>query len=380
MDVAVSPDGSVYVADKDNHRIQKCDSDGNFITKWGSQGSGDGQFQGAEGITADASGNVYEFDSSSNRIQKFDTDGNYITEWGGSGNSAAEFNRPMGMAVDANGDIYIADSRNNRAQKFSPNGSYIRQFALGDGDDSTRDPLLYQPYSVSITTWRTKYVVEVGESYSVKIYAPGESLGIQRVLTNLGGGVTLKDPKGMVTVVSPSPSGYTHLYLVDSGNNRILKINVDESDTDWSLLMEWGSSGSGNGQFSSPIGIARDSSGNVFVADTGNHRIQKFDSDGNFINGWGSQGSGDGQFSSPQGIAVDGTVVYVADTGNDRIQAFTIYGDFMSKLGGSGAGQGLFKKPVGVSVDYSDAIDPCSLYVVDASDGRVQKFVPGYNR
>jgi len=89
------------------------------------------------------------------------------------------------------------------------------------------------------------------------------------------------------------------------------------------FLTTWGSSGTGNGQFNGPGGIAVDGSGNVFVADNGNNRIQKFDNAGTFLTTWGSFGIGNGQFFGPQGVAVDGSGnVFVAEFGNNRIQKF----------------------------------------------------------
>ena len=88
-------------------------------------------------------------------------------------------------------------------------------------------------------------------------------------------------------------------------------------------MTKWGSSGSGDGQFSSPNGVAVDSSGNVYVADVSNYRIQKFSSSGTFLTKWGSKGSGDGQFHWPDGVAVDSSGnVYVTETHNNRIQKF----------------------------------------------------------
>lgn len=72
----------------------------------------------------------------------------------------------------------------------------------------------------------------------------------------------------------------------------------------WFLSGTWGSAGSGNGQFSAPRGIAVGATGRVFVADTGNNRIQVFESDGTFVRKWGSTGSGDSQFSSPKALDV----------------------------------------------------------------------------
>ena len=90
-------------------------------------------------------------------------------------------------------------------------------------------------------------------------------------------------------------------------------------------MAKWGSSGSGNGQFVNPLGIGIDSSGNCFVVDSGNSRIQKFTPAGAFATKWGSSGTGDGQFKSPNGVAIDSSgYVYVADEGGYRVQKFRI--------------------------------------------------------
>jgi DNA-binding beta-propeller fold protein YncE len=89
------------------------------------------------------------------------------------------------------------------------------------------------------------------------------------------------------------------------------------------FITKWGNSTDGQGEFSNPQGVATDSSGNVYVADTWNHRIQKFDPSGGFITKWGSSGASNGQFISPLGVAIDSSgKVYVADSGNNRIQKF----------------------------------------------------------
>jgi len=153
-----------------------------------------------------------------------------------------------------------------------------------------------------------------------------------------------------------------------------------QNDSVYNLLLEWGTYGTLDGQFSNPTSIALDSSGNVYVADTGNMRIQKFTSTGTSITKWGSYGSGDGQFGygtayGPQGIAVDPDgYVYVADMGAHRIQKFDSSGVFITKwgghgpYGGAGCEDGQFNFPDGVAVDSSGYV-----YVLDGCP-HVQKF------
>jgi len=143
------------------------------------------------------------------------------------------------------------------------------------------------------------------------------------------------------------------------------------------FVTEWGEEGSSAGQFKYVRGPAVDSSGNVYVTDTGNHRVQKFTSDGEFLLMWGSRGSGDGQFDSPYDLAVSQSgYVYVADAANFRIQKFDLNGNFISKWGGySGdipnpnAPNGLFGLPSSVAIDVFGYV-----YVLDTSNYRVQKF------
>ncbi|AKB46497.1 cell surface protein [Methanosarcina sp. Kolksee] len=160
------------------------------------------------------------------------------------------------------------------------------------------------------------------------------------------------------------PSG--NVYVADTSNHRI-----QEFDSSGSFINKWGSYGSSsNGPFSSPQGVAVDSSGNVYVADTYNHRIVKFDSSGKCLTKWGSEGSGEGQFYYPQGIAVDSSGnVYVADTSNNRIQEFDSNGKYITQLGSEGTGYGELDDPRGVAVDSSG-----NIYVADTYNNRIQKF------
>jgi tripartite motif-containing protein 71 len=91
-----------------------------FITKWGSPGTADGQFDFPEGVALDSSDNVYVVDAlgGNHRIQKFYSDGTFITKWGSFGKGDGQFHFPSGVAVDSSGNVYVADIENNRIQKF----------------------------------------------------------------------------------------------------------------------------------------------------------------------------------------------------------------------------------------------------------------------
>src|SRR5437016_3835259 len=108
---------------------------------------------------------------------------------------------------------------------------------------------------------------------------------------------------------------------------------------------QWGSYGLGKlGQFAFPQGISMDSSGNVYVTDTGNSRIEKFSPDGKFITSIGQSGLKDGQFLSPRGVAADSQgSIYVADSGNNRIEKFTQDGVFLKTFSASSGSN--FKTP-----------------------------------
>lgn len=119
--IAVGPDGSVYVTDTWNHRIQKFSADGRFIRTWGTFGQGETpeSFYGPRGLAVDAEGRVYVVDTGNKRIVIFDADGNYITEFGGAGFDPGFFDEPVGIAIDKNGTVYVTDTWNQRIQTFT---------------------------------------------------------------------------------------------------------------------------------------------------------------------------------------------------------------------------------------------------------------------
>jgi len=162
-------------------------------------------------------------------------------------------------------------------------------------------------------------------------------------------------PKGVAVDASGD------VYVMDSGNSRIQKFSNDGQ-----YLTQWGSFGTGDGQFRWVQNLAVDANGNVYVADEGNERIQKFTRDGVFVTKWGSKGTGDTQFGE-YGMTVavgPGGDVYVLDTIHDRIQKFTGDGVFVTKWGSSGTGDGQFIYAMGLAVDGHDHV-----YAMDGGQG-----------
>jgi DNA-binding beta-propeller fold protein YncE len=156
-----------------------------------------------------------------------------------------------------------------------------------------------------------------------------------------------------------------NVYVVDSGNDRIQKFSSTGT-----YITQWGNHGSGDGQFNFPGGVAVDNIGNVYIVDVSNNRIQKFSSTGTFITKWGSQGSSDGQFNSPSGVAVDSLGnVYIADSTGYRIQKFNSTGTFVTKWGSEGTNDGQFNHPNRIALDGSG-----NVYVNDTGNNRIQKF------
>ena len=123
--IALDRDENVYLADEHLQRISIFSKDGEFLSKWGEAGHDDGQLNRPSGIAFDSQDNLFIVDSANSRIQKFTKDGKYLAKWGQFGSGEGEFNLPWGIDIDKEDNVYVADWRNNRVQKFAPDGQYL---------------------------------------------------------------------------------------------------------------------------------------------------------------------------------------------------------------------------------------------------------------
>ena len=218
--LAVGPDGSVFVADTWNNRIQKFTSDGKFITMWGQFGAAETpyHFWGPRGVAVDGQGRVYITDTGNKRVVIFDSDGNNLASFGGAGLGVGQFDEPVGITVDDQGRIYIADTWNKRIQIMIPSG----------------DTLTYP----SNITW------DIDAWY-------GDSL----------------DNKPFLAI-----DGNYNSYIADPIFGRILVFDVEGN-----FRQAWGGFGSGANEIGTIGGLTLDSQGSVWVTDSRNNRIMRFD-------------------------------------------------------------------------------------------------------
>ncbi len=202
-------------------------------------------------------------------------------------------------------------------------------------------------------------VLLICSTAAVSAYSAEEIWGVQQ---EAGGQVIFNNP------VALAKDTQGNIYVADMGNNRIVKLSDSGS-----LIGTFGSLGTGEGQFDTPFGVAVDNDGNIVIADTANNRIQKFDSQFNFIRMWGTYGSGNGQFGLVREIAVDSLNRYhVCDEFNNRIQVFNDDGVYLFEYGVAGSAPGQFRLPQGIAIRR--AADADYVYVCDTYNNRIQIF------
>ena len=260
QDVAVDNTGNVYVADTQNHRIQKFTGNGTFVTSWGEFGTSDGQMKYPSGVCADNFGHVYVADPLNHRIQRFTDSGVHLLSWGSQGSEHGQLNGPGAVAADESGNVYVTDGGNVRVEKFTSDGQYLLTFAPGYGNGLVAfDGIAVGPY----------------------------------------GNVLVTDPSHKTVQEFTTNGQYINMYGCTGGYPNSCA-------------------------FSHPNDVDLDSEGNFYAVDNDWFRVVKRSPSGTVLTLWGTYGTGDGQFDQPYGIAVNRTTgwVYVAEEYNNRVQVF----------------------------------------------------------
>ena len=417
--MTVDTSGNLYIIDAGNERIREVvKATGIIMTVAGNGGlgfSGDG---GAAtnawlcrptGITIDSSGNLYIADTDNNRIRKvikatgtiISVAGNGSSGMSGDGGAATKASvlSPYGIAVDSSGNLYLGDSSNNRIRMVAQATGTIMSVAgvSGDGGQATGTSISH-PRGIAVDSVGNLYIADA-ENQRIRevVKATG------KMITFAGNGIVGFYGDGGVasSAMLSYPQGIAvdsadNLYIADTGNECVREV-VKATGKIITVAGSGNSGFSGDGGaatsawFNYPTGLTVDSSGNLYIADTSNHRIREvekatgkiFTVAGNGTNGF----SGDGcaaitaSMSYPYGITVDSVGnLYIADTYNNRIREvvkasgniMTVAGTGTGAISGDGgpATNASLNRPYGVTVDSSG-----NLFIADYSNSCVREVV-----
>jgi hypothetical protein len=424
--VFVDGSGNIYVCDQSNHRIQKwAPGATSGITVAGGNGNGSGAYQLSypTGVYVDMSGNIFVSDQVNNRIQKWVSGANNgvtVAGNGTSGSSSNQLNHPIGVCVDTLGNVYVSDATNNRVVKWNitaptnslinvAGGTYFVTAKDNNGCIATSSSISVNPVPTITASGATSFCVgsnvtltsSVGTSY---LWNTGDT--IASIMVNTTGSyyvTTTTNGCSLTSAVMPVTVNNYPTNPVISGNlcsNNTLTVSPVNNiqSLQWSMngvtvgslvtatynpnavtVAGTGTAGSSADKLYYPFGVFVDGSGNIYIADQTNHRIQKWApgaTSGITVAGGNGNGSGSNQLSYPTGVFVDGNGnIYVADNGNHRIQKWAQGATTgVTIAGGNGAGSNANQiwSPTSLYVDGSG-----NIFVCDQSNNRVQKWALG---
>lgn len=401
-DVAVGPGGRVYGADTDNNRIVVLDpSSGTCVDSFGTPGTGDGQLKQPRAVSGDGGSGIWVTESGNNRLQHLTSTGGYIAKIGSTGSGAGQFSSPHCVFLDGS-YVDVCDTFNYRIERFSVSSSGVPTY---------HDALLGQPpanggfagaESVAYGTDGSIYAVDIGNLRVEKFDRngsfvwsvggagsdPGQFQFVRGVTVAADGTVVVTDSENsrlqllsptdghVLRVVTPTntkllrphyavmmPDGT--FWVTDTYNNRVVHLDSSGNLT---------SSFTAGGHLSLPQGLAVDSSGNLYVANSGKDTVEEYSPAGSLLKTLATPGRGATQVMSPNGldlITENGAAhLYIADTGNDRIVVLTSSGGAVATFGNTGTGAALLDTPRGVSVSPVNG----QVAVADYAHNRIALF------
>ena len=281
--------GNVWVADSQNNRIQRFSPEGDVLPfpafakhKWSQE---PGRFKLPYDVDADALGFLFVADTQNHRIQKFTPEGRFVRMWGRNGGDGTpgvgpgEMDQPRGLAVDPFGNVWVADHENARVLKFTNDGRLLLTLGKNGGDGSWGEGVgeFNSPRGICTDAQGTIYVADDVNHRIVKLANDdGRFLAIfgKPGGPNSGWGTgpgEFKLPYGCAV------DDRDHLWVADTNNNRVVELTTDGSFVrNWGVNGGDGTGGSGPGEFEEPYNAGSDCVGNVYVSDEHNHRVQVF--------------------------------------------------------------------------------------------------------
>ncbi|MBE0672301.1 MAG: TIGR03663 family protein [Anaerolineales bacterium] len=272
--LAFAKDGTIYVADSRNHRVLHLDMEGNTLQEWGSFADGintpigDGTFNEPWGIATGPDGSVYVTDTWNHRIQKFTASGRFIKAWGtfGQGETPESFYGPRGLAVDAEGRVYVTDTGNKRIVVFDADGNFVTQFGSAGFDPGQFD----EPVGVTVDRNGTVYVVDTWNQ-RIQTFTPSEVEGVLTFTPDkqwdvFGWFGQSLDNKPFIAV-----NNEFHVFVTDPEGYRVI-----EFDRAGKVVRTWGEYGNSLSDFGLASGIAVDAENHIWVTDGAFNRILRF--------------------------------------------------------------------------------------------------------
>lgn len=283
--------------------------------------AGKPKISGTHGIAIDNSGNIYVSDTINNRVVAFNKntpDGVTVAGGNGGGNMPNQLNKPAGLFIDGFGNLFVTDQYNNRVLRFAPGSSNGFLVAGGNGKGAGANQLS-DPRDVYVDAQGFVYIADAG-NHRIQRWAQGGATGLT-VAGGFGAGsdsLRLNSPQGVAV------DRNLNIYVADSANNRVQRFRLGNS-VGTTVMGQLGK-GTGYGYLFQPVDVLVDAFGDVYVIEAGNNRVQKL-----FNNGVGmvtiagsdngSNGSDNNQFTYPTGIAFDASGnLFVLDQQNARVQ------------------------------------------------------------
>jgi len=225
--IASGPDGNLYIVDQSNNSIHKTTSDGKYLAKWGSGGTGKGQFNSPTDIAFDGEGNFFIADSANVRIQKFSANGTFLTSWGSKGSANGQFFYPDGIGIDRNGFVYVVDSTLKSVQKFTGSGIFVIRW----GTKGTKDGEFSLPIDVAIDGNDNVYVTDFS-NHRVQVFTSDGSF-----IMKWGGSQV---PPPMAPITLPTITGDPRQTPSLERNDGISLDNITEFLTNINKKQYWG--------------------------------------------------------------------------------------------------------------------------------------------
>jgi len=290
-------------------------------------------------VYVDGSGNVYVADEDNYRVQKWAPGasvGTTVAGMGGYGSGATQLEYVTGVYVDGSGNVYVADEDNYRVQKWAPGADSGITVAGVTGVYGSTAGLLSYPAGVFVDGSGNLYVTDV-DNNRIQEWAPGATSGI----TVAGTGVYGSSPSQLAYPHDVFVDGSGNIYVADATNSRIQEWAPGATAGNTVAGSSVGATGGSAGLLNYPTSVYVDGSGNIYVADQNNNRIQEWApgaTAGTTVAGIGGYGSSATQLEYPTGVYVDGYGdIYVADQYNHRIQEYveTIVKTYTPATGGS---------------------------------------------